>query len=337
MGDIVNLRSKQRDSDFALAYRKAVALDAEAKRYLTARAITPKLAAAHGLRTAKDWHMGSAILVPLGTLHGFDKSTGAVRNLNWHEEQKFTNPYGEGNSLYFTAGHEWAAIATDAREPIAIIEGPFKAIAASPFVPALAISGVYSWRTKSGEGEETEPLPEFAMFTWDGRVVYLGPDSDAADPRKHVGLAVVQLGAFLQSRGADVRILQLAGGGDKLGVDDYIAKHGGKKFAELLKAAPSLDDPAFHRWGVPEHKFLFTDNSAAECFVLDHGSDVRYVHGLDAWFLWRGERWVRDTDNATELVTPREASATRGSKDQDQKARAAAFNGACAPENARSA
>lgn len=336
MGDLALLKPRDPDSEFARAYKKSLPLDDAAKKYLAERAITPKLASAHGLRTAKDWGMGRAILVPLGTINGIDETTGVARNLDWHDAHKFTNPYGEGNSLFFTAGHDWSAIVKNAKEPVAIIEGPLKAIAASHHVPALGITGIYNWRTKIGDA--TEPLPEFAMFKWEGRVVHVVPDSDAADPRKNVGLAVVQLGSFLQRQGADVRIVQIPSErGKNLGADDFIEQKGAKEFRKLLDAALSLDDKTFHRWGVPQHKFQYTDNSAAEGFVIDHGLDVRYTHEFGIWRLWRGERWVLDTDNGRQelMLSTARRLQHEAMKITEPKQRSASISGACALENAQ--
>jgi hypothetical protein len=40
--------------------------------------------------------------------------------------------------------------------------------------------------------------------------------------------------------------------------------------------------------------FLRTDSGNAERFAADHGHEVRFCHNTGKWFIWDGQRWVKD-------------------------------------------
>lgn len=49
--------------------------------------------------------------------------------------------------------------------------------------------------------------------------------------------------------------------------------------------------------GVP-----LTDLALAECFVCEHGADLRYVRSWKSWVHWDGRRWTRDTTGEAERL-----------------------------------
>lgn len=50
------------------------------------------------------------------------------------------------------------------------------------------------------------------------------------------------------------------------------------------------------RANIDLRNFPLTDSGNAEMFAALHGDDVRYVHGQDVWFIWRGHWWRQDTN-----------------------------------------
>src|SRR5919112_1163418 len=108
--------------------------------------------------------------------------------------------------------------------PLWITEGIFKADAAiSVGLCCIALLGVWNWRGTNGLGRKTA-LPDWEAIALKGRDVYLAFDSDVMTKREVYG-ALVRLGAFLTSRGAQVPSVSLPSGpgGVKVGLDDYLA------------------------------------------------------------------------------------------------------------------
>jgi hypothetical protein len=115
----------------------------------------------------------------------------------------------------------------DPGSPLWITEGPLKADAGvSAGLTCIATFGVWGWRGTNSRGGKTA-LPDWDDIALSGRQVYLVPDSDVATNPK-VAAAVARLGTLLDGRGADVRyvVLSPAGDGAKVGLDDWLARHG---------------------------------------------------------------------------------------------------------------
>src|SRR5262249_39810973 len=92
--------------------------------------------------------------------------------------------------------------------------------------PVVALSGVWSWRTKNESGATTV-LGDFEDIALQGRGVSLIFDSDART-NPNVRMALERFAEFLRSRGAKVRLVlppELPSG-EKQGVDDYLARGG---------------------------------------------------------------------------------------------------------------
>jgi hypothetical protein len=91
----------------------------------------------------------------------------------------------------------------------------------------VTLLGVWNWRGKNEHGGKTA-LPEWEDVALNGRRVYVVFDSDVIiKPQVHKALS--RLKDFLESRGAEVRIVYLphGEGGKKQGIDDYfVAGHG---------------------------------------------------------------------------------------------------------------
>ena len=124
-----------------------------------------------------------------------------------------------------------------------VTEGVRKADAAvSAGLCCVALLGVWNWRGTNRHGG-TVALADWELIALKGRLVYLAFDSDAiANPSVHA--ALVRLKVFLESRGAEVRIVYMpaGAGGVKVGLDDFLAA--GHSVDELLAlASPELRPP----------------------------------------------------------------------------------------------
>jgi hypothetical protein len=126
------------------------------------------------------------------------------------------------------------------KRPLWITEGIKKADAAlSHGLDCIALLGVWNWRGTNEQGGKTA-LPDFEAIALNGRRVYLAFDSDVID-KESVRLALSRLGAMLERRGADVRVIRLPNGPDgaKVGLDDYLVSGG--SIADLIGSADTLD------------------------------------------------------------------------------------------------
>jgi hypothetical protein len=128
----------------------------------------------------------------------------------------------------------------DPKEPAIVTEGIKKGDRAAQegsFV--IVLNGIHCFRGRNAKGGIVA-LPEWEYITCKGRVFYLIFDSDVATNPK-VENALRRLAAFLQSRGAIVKIVYLPAGpgGAKTGLDDFYARGGTK--AELFSLARDLE------------------------------------------------------------------------------------------------
>jgi putative DNA primase/helicase len=111
--------------------------------------------------------------------------------------------------------------------PLFITEGARKADAAvSAGLCCISLLGVWNWRGSNEDGGKVA-LAAWESVALNGRTVYIVFDSDVMEKRT-VHAALVRLKAFLESRGATVRViyLQPGPGGGKAGLDDFFAADG---------------------------------------------------------------------------------------------------------------
>lgn len=227
--------------------------------YLAARGITPEVAQLAGIfdvpdasQVYPDFRRLPALVLPYhgidGEPVGFERdgietAFCRVRYMGELPAQRgrkkplrYTQPADSGCRAYLPPGVDWAAIATDAREPVMITEGEIKALAASQLAPCIGLGGVFS-TVRDGRF-----LPELDAFEWAGRDVYLCFDSDAQD-NPNVAAAEARLIYELQTkRGARCRLMRLPPGEDgaKVGLDDYIVAYGQAAFMQLVGSATDL-------------------------------------------------------------------------------------------------
>lgn len=137
--------------------------------------------------------------------------------------------------------------------PLFITEGARKADSAvSQGLCCVALLGVWNWRGTNGMGGKTA-LADWESVALNGRLVFIAFDSDVTS-KPEVQAALQRLQAFLQSRGAKVRVLQFPSGpnGEKVGFDDYLAA--GNSIGSLLtlcteSAESALDSGVAHDRG----------------------------------------------------------------------------------------
>ena len=111
----------------------------------------------------------------------------------------------------------------DPKVPLFITEGVKKGDAlASHKLCTVALNGVWNWRGTNEDGGKTA-LPEWEDVDLKGRDVFIVFDSDVME-KEAVHKALVRLKAFLELRGAKVKLIYLpyGEGAVKQGVDDYL-------------------------------------------------------------------------------------------------------------------
>jgi hypothetical protein len=126
----------------------------------------------------------------------------------------------------------------DPQTPLFVTEGVKKGDAlVSCGLCAVALIGVWNWRGTNDQGGKTA-LPEWEYVALNDRKVYIVFDSDVME-KSEVYAALLRLKAFLENRGASVRLIYLPAGdgGVKQGVDDYLAA--GYTLDDLLQHATS--------------------------------------------------------------------------------------------------
>lgn len=182
-------------------------------------------------------------------------------------KKKYLNPTGAGNPVYAVPGTP-VEVLSDSTLPIVITEGAKKVLALerlsrfelpdtaeAPRFLAIGLMGVYNFNTTIGkeindDGTKSPVkgfLPDLERFNLNGRRVTICYDSDAEHNFK-IAAARVKLGHELQARGAEVYFSKIPQvGDDKLGIDDYIVKHGPAEALRVIdtaKAAPELKEDA---------------------------------------------------------------------------------------------
>src|SRR5262245_50853509 len=98
---------------------------------------------------------------------------------------KYEAPKGKGNRAYFPP--ETLAVLHETSIPLVLTEGEKKAAKADQErFPCIGITGVWSWQRKQTKDKDGKPMgkrdliPDLAALPWQGRLVHLSFDSDAA-------------------------------------------------------------------------------------------------------------------------------------------------------------
>ncbi|MBX2986753.1 MAG: DUF3854 domain-containing protein [Bdellovibrionaceae bacterium] len=153
------------------------------------------------------------------------------------KEQKYLRPSGSSNHLYIPKFITVLDL-LNIKNPILFTEGEKKTICANinGFL-TIGLNGVQNWKTKGDDGT-SKPLDVFEKLNLDGRQVLICFDSDVLT-NENVLNAENEFANYLQSLGAKVRVLRFpeSSGESKVGIDDYILKHGVEEFKKLAKLA----------------------------------------------------------------------------------------------------
>lgn len=166
-------------------------------------------------------------------------------------EAKYLQGRNTGVHAYLPPFVPWPEVMADVGYAVTITEGEGKAIAAcANGFPTIGIGGVYNFR----DGVTKELLPELQGFKWAGRVVYLTFDSDVmTNPQVLDALRLLRV-ELSTKRFADVRVVYLpseSGGFDldgkplpneKLGLDDFLVRHGAGAYQKLVDAAKAMSN-----------------------------------------------------------------------------------------------
>lgn len=237
----------------ATLYAGLTPADAEVLR---TRAITPGVANARGIRTItgkeaaaygfKGPNARPGILIPSfntqGEVSGYQTRPHAPPMDDKGKVRKYLWP--SGIRLHLDVPPDSLSVLRDVKIPIIVTESPLKgdAIQSAPTREtycALAISGVYGWRS------EGMPLSDFGDIPWRTKVhdrvtfhrsVYIAFDSDTRT-NPNVTRARFEFTEFLRRKGASVRWIDVppAADGGKQGVDDALAA--GHKLDDLIAAS----------------------------------------------------------------------------------------------------
>lgn len=156
--------------------------------------------------------------------------------------------------------------------PIFITEGARKVDSGiSHGILTIGVLGVYGWRGRNELGGLTA-LPDWESIHLKSRVVYLAFDSDARE-NDNVCNALKRLKRFLESKGADVKVIWMppASDGSKVGLDDFFA------------ADHSVDELLQHA-----------------CDEIPIRSEASLNHPYKASD--KGIEWVKETNQGTEII-----------------------------------
>lgn len=138
-------------------------------------------------------------------------ASGQERYADGRKKPRYIQLKGSANRLYIPLPVFF--ILNDTSAPLYITEGEKKALKATQEgLPTIAITGLWNWKQSGTENL----IPDFDLITWQGRTVYIIPDSDwleAGTDGKPRNLkdAVLRLCWKLQKRGAKTNIVMLPG------------------------------------------------------------------------------------------------------------------------------
>lgn len=153
--------------------------------------------------------------------------------------QRYAQPRSSGVRAYFPALADWQSIAGDPTVPVLITEGEAKAIRATAAgYPCIGLGGVSNWNIANTE----RLIPDLLKIKWQRpRRFGIVFDSDAITNR-FVLLAEARLIRVLQNEyGAQGYIIRLPQDGDeKIGLDDYLNRHGAAAFQQLIMGATEV-------------------------------------------------------------------------------------------------
>lgn len=202
--------------------------------------LTDETIAASGIYTAHSQRVHDLLGMNTGSngmvipyLHVTDETYVRVKlDQAGKDGKRYRGPAGKQNRLYVPPMLDSETL-SDVSRPLYITEGEKKALkACQEGFPCVALPGVWSWRTKDDDGNSV-PIPDLDRIPWEGRIVSIVFDSDAAT-NPDVARAEISLAVELAQRGATVFSIRLPQGDEgKVGFDDYLIRHSVESFRTL--------------------------------------------------------------------------------------------------------
>ncbi len=183
-------------------------------------------ATAEGVRDVLGYGAGPGLVFPYPALNGHAPYARVKIDKPGPDGKRYRSPMKQPNRLYIPALLD-AKVLADPATPLWVTEGEKKSLkACQEGLPCIAVSGVWSWRTRQTDQRVSAPISDLDLIAWRGRLVYLVFDSDLATNVK-VQMAESALAKELRRRGAHVLAIRLPGGpdGEKCGLDDYLLTH----------------------------------------------------------------------------------------------------------------
>lgn len=162
------------------------------------------------------------------TRTGFTKVTNA-------KPLRYAQPPETLNEVYMPPLCPWDKIAKDVTKAIIITEGELKAAAACHAGFACAgLGGVWCFKSNA---QGLRLLPWFTKVEWEGRIVYIVYDSDAANNMEVLRAEIALCRRLLELGAEPVPVRLPAIEGAKTGLDDYLVAMGAKSLDALLQSA----------------------------------------------------------------------------------------------------
>lgn len=201
---------------------------------------------------APHFHKQAAIRIPYFSPDGKPTSFYRLRYLGKapgfegqsEKPQRYAQAKDTINEVYLPPllEQEWFKVMADKNVPIVFTEGEFKAACgcANGF-PVIGLGGVDVFRSR--KHQMSDLLPILADIEWKGRDVYIVWDSDVAIKEGPIK-AQHALAYRLLKRGAIPHLLGLPSDPalDKVGLDDFLVRHGSEAFQTLLDESPQWEE-----------------------------------------------------------------------------------------------
>lgn len=165
------------------------------------------------------------------------------------EPPKYVQSRGTAPEIYLPPllPAKWSAVLSDPGVEIVVTEGEKKAAKlCSEGIACIGLGGTNSWRSRK---LATAFLAALETATWKDRVVRVIGDSDLPG-KESARKGLVQFTEQLCKRGAKATHFFVPddGTGEKIGVDDFIVKHGMESFmALLLDPTKTIGDPGLEK------------------------------------------------------------------------------------------
>jgi putative DNA primase/helicase len=199
---------------------------------------------------------------------------------------KYIKPKREPNHVYVPRAA--LEVIKTATKPLIVTEGEKKSLKSTQHgFAAVALSGVWGFRTRLRGRDRSLPLPELDRIPMSGREILVVFDSDAVtNPRVQQAEAAFSL--YAATRGAQVYCVKLPGApnGMKIGLDDFLVQQGEAALGKLIDDGRAAHGPQ-QILTKPADRLSTAD--LADAFLVDHGWST--PDGLGLRF-YRGE-WLR--------------------------------------------